>query len=223
MNTVTQTPTDNNFDISQLTPEQIEQVMKEGKGIVEKKREQAKKAYEHQRDQAVISLLIEARQVMATLADFKEFTHQQMEIQANELKNYGKMNGRSQGGFSIVNTAGDMRVRRRRDTTPQWDERALKAVDLLKEFLMDKVKKRDQKVFEILMGYLEKNKQGDWEYSQAMEFIKHENKFQDERWLEGIRMLKESYSVSLKGFGYEFQFKNKENKWETLNLNFSSL
>ena len=73
------------------------------------------------------------------------------------------------------------------------------------------------------MGFLEKNKAGDLEYSDVMNLYKHETEFDDLRWKEGLRLIKESYSNHLKGFGYEFKLKQADGKWQNLYLNFSSL
>eukprot|EP01038_Epipyxis_sp_PR26KG_P000918 gene918-1293_t len=135
-----------------------------------------------------------------------------MDNQANKLANYGKIRGNSKGGFSVSDRNDTMKVTRRRDTEPVWDERSTKAIELIKEFLGDAIKKRDLDMYEILMGFLERNEKGDLEYARVMDLYKHEAKFDDERWKEGLRLIKESFSNHLKGFGYEFKFRNDEGK-----------
>ncbi|MGY0034419.1 hypothetical protein [Pedobacter sp. NJ-S-72] len=71
----------------------------------------------------------------------------------------------------------------------------------------DAIKKRDVKLYEILIKFLEKNQNGDLEYSAVFGLMEHEDKFDDPRWLEGLRLLKQSYTVTLKCFGYEFKKK----------------
>ena len=73
------------------------------------------------------------------------------------------------------------------------------------------------------MGFLEKNQDGDLEYSDVMNLYKHENEFNDPRWKEGLKLIKESFSNHLKGYGYEFKVKADDGKWQKLYLNFSSL
>jgi hypothetical protein len=146
-----------------------------------------------------------------------------MDKHSEKLAGYGKIRGNSKGGFSITNSDDTMRITRRRDTEPVWDERSTKAIELIKDFLSDTIKKRDLKLYEILIGFLERNEKGDLEYNRVMDLYKHEDKFDDPRWKEGLRLIKESYSNHLKGFGYEFKIKNESGKWENLLLNFSSL
>ncbi|NDG53898.1 MAG: DUF3164 family protein, partial [Flavobacteriia bacterium] len=118
------------------------------------------------------------------------------------LSEYGKIRSNSKGGFSVTDKNDTMRVTRRRDTEPVWDERSGKAVELIKEFLGDAIKKRDIKMYEILMSFLERNANGDLEYGRVMDLYKHEDKFDDPRWKEGLKLIKESFSNHLKGYGY---------------------
>ena len=61
------------------------------------------------------------------------------------------------------------------------------------------------------------------EYGRVMNLLKHEDKYDDPRWLEGLRLLKDSYSNHLKGFGYEFKTRGTNGKWYNIVLNFSSI
>jgi hypothetical protein len=195
------------------------------------KKEKAEKAahekekieYEAARDETIFKMVNTAQTLFNELGEFKTFCHIEMENQAKKLEGYGKIRSNSKGGFSITNADDTMRVTRRRDTEPVWDERAGKGVDLIKDFLGDAIKKRDVKLYEILIGFLERNDKGDLEYARVMELYKHEDKFQDERWKEGLRLIKESFSNHLKGFGYEFKIKGTDGKWTNLLLNFSSI
>lgn len=185
--------------------------------------EKEKKEYEASRDETIFKMVNTAQTLFNELGEFKTFCHIEMENQAKKLEGYGKIRSNSKGGFSITNADDTMRVTRRRDTEPVWDERAGKGVDLIKDFLGDAIKKREEKLYEILMGFLERNDKGDLEFARVMELYRHEDKYQDERWKEGLRLIKESFSNHLKGFGYEFKIKGTDGKWTNLLLNFSSI
>ena len=75
----------------------------------------------------------------------------------------------------------------------------------------------------MLIPFIEKNKNGDLEYAKVFILIQKEDLWDDPRWIEGIKLLKESYSINLKGFGYEFKSLDEQGKWENLKLNFSAL
>lgn len=211
-------------DLSNLTTAELEEMLAKKKKQEAKKLEAEKQAYENNRDKKVNNIITTAKTFFKELSEFKQYCHIEMDEQAVKLAEYGKIRSNSKGGFTVSNTDDDMRVTRRRDTEPVWDERATKAVELIKDFLGDTIKKRDVQLYNILIGFLEKNTQGDLEYADVMQLYKHENEFDDPRWKEGLRLIKESYSNHLKGYGYEFKYKDEvSGKWVKILLNFSSL
>lgn len=210
-------------DASEMTLKELEQLVKTRKASEKKKLEKEKAAYEKERDTKVFDLVNTARIMSKELEEFKTMCHISMDQQAVKLAEYGMIRSNSKGGFTVKNTDDTLRVTRRRDTEPTWDERSVKAQELIKDFLGDTIKKRDIKLYEILLGFIERNANGDLEYSRVMDLYKHEDKFDDPRWKEGLRLIKESFSNHLKGYGYEFKVKDEHGKWQNILLNFSSL
>ncbi|WP_425628834.1 DUF3164 family protein [Cellulophaga lytica] len=214
--------------IEDYTPEELEQLLAKKKQDQADKEEKERIAYEAKRDSLASELIQEAITLQDIIRQFKAKVHASMDEQQEALAKYGKMRSNSKGGFQIVDTEGLLMIKRRRDTEPRWDERSDKGVSLLKDFLGDVVKKRDVKLYEILLGFLEKNKQGDLEYASVLALLKHENKFKDPRWVEGLKLVKEGHHNYLKAYGYEFKTKvtsedNPDGKWQSIILNFSSL
>lgn len=209
--------------ISEMTTKELEAFLKQKKAAEAKLLEKEKIEYEKKRDEIVSNIFTTANVLFKELGEFKQYCHIEMENQAVKLAEYGKIRGNSKGGFTVTNSDDTMRITRRRDTEPTWDERSTKAVELIKDFLSDTIKKRDVKLYEILIGFLEKNGIGDLEYSSVMNLYSHEDKFDDERWKEGLRLIKQSFSNHFKGYGYEFKFKEEDGKWQKIILNFSSL
>lgn len=212
-----------NKTLDQCSPDELRAHLKrvEAKERAEQKRK--KTEYEANRNHTVTVLLEQAMELHKNLKVFKGLVEEKMDEQAIKLNEYGLMRGNSKGGFSITNEADTFRIRRLRETNPTWDERSAKGVELIKDFLHDAVKKRAEKEFNLLMSFLEKNHAGDLEYQKVMILLSHEESYYDPRWKEGLRLVKESYKVVLKGFGYQFEIKTPEGKWETMSLNFSSL
>ncbi|MGR3790064.1 DUF3164 family protein [Flavobacterium sp. TN-1] len=215
--------TEETIDISKMSVAELEAFLRKKKDKEVKQLAKEKETYERERDEKAQTMVRTAKAFFKELSEFKQYCHIEMEDQANKLANYGKIRGNSKGGFSISDTNDTVKVTRRRDTEPVWDERSNKAVELIKDFLSDSIKKRDLDMYEILMSFLERNENGDLEYKRVMDLYKHEDKFNDPRWKEGLRLIKESFSNHLKGYGYEFKFKNESGKWENVILNFSSL
>ncbi|WP_113638989.1 DUF3164 family protein [Nubsella zeaxanthinifaciens] len=210
------------MDLRELTTEQLEKALQERKKSEKAKETAAKKRYEKNRDNTIEQMFEEALEVSRAIGRLKNKMNVIMDSQKQELESYGKIRSNSKGGFSIVHSNGELQIARRRDTTPVWDERATKAVELLQEFLSDTVKKQAAKYYPILMGFLTRNKKGDLEYAKVMELLTYEKDFDDPRWVEGLRLIKESYAQSFKAYTYEFKRKNKAGKWQFVNLNFSN-
>ncbi|MGJ1244316.1 DUF3164 family protein [Sphingobacterium multivorum] len=214
-------------DISKLSADQRKALMAElaKEEKAEKvKRAKEKKKYEAKKDASIEELMDEAREIALAVARFKTKLHTVMEGHRESLNQYGGIRSNSQGGFTMTNSRNDLRVTRRRDTDPSWDERANKAVELIKEFLLSEgIKKTAGRIHGILMGFIERNQDGDLEYAKVMELLQHEDTFQDPRWVKGLELIKEGYSITFKKFGYEFKEKNKAGKWVRLEMNFSSL
>ncbi|AEL24330.1 DUF3164 family protein [Cyclobacterium marinum] len=210
-------------EASEMTVEELQALLKEKTEKQRKEREKARKAYESGRDMEIQDLMSEASYLTERLEAFKKKCHERMDTQAVKLAEYGELRSNSKGGFTIKHSKGNLAITRIRSTNPYWDERSAKAVELIKDFLYDTVKKRDVKTFEMLMSFLAKNKNGDMEYSKVFILIQHEQMWDDKRWQEGIRLLKESYSVNLRGYGYEFKSLDEQGKWENLKLNFTAL
>jgi hypothetical protein len=211
-------------DISKLSTKELEELVKKRKAKEAKKLEQERIAYEESRDKKIDEIMITAITLSRELAEFKQLCHIEMDAQSAKLADYGKIRSNSKGGFLLKNSDDSLRVIRRRDTEPSWDERAVKGEALIKDFLADTIKKKDLKLYEILIGFLERNSNGDLEYSRVMDLYKHEEKYDDPRWKEGLRLMKESFSNHFKAFGYEFKKRNPDTgKYENVLLNFSSL
>lgn len=209
--------------VKELSLEELEALLSEKKEAARKAREKEKQTYVSNRDKKIEEIMQEAVRLNDQLSFFKQKCHQIMDEQALKLESYGAIRGNSKGGFSVTHSLGSLRVIRRRDTQPYWDERATKGVALIKDFLNDFVRKRDKKLFEILMSFLEKNKAGELEYSKVMHLMKHEDKFEDPKWKEGLALIKEGYMVTMKAYAYEFRRLVGDGKWENIALNFSSI
>lgn len=209
--------------IKNYTEEELEAALKAKRKAKAAQREKLKNEYEQKRSDLINEVMKRAYDIQDKLRAFKEFLDHEMELQHERLDEYGAIRSNSKGGFSITDIDGKYRIRRRRQVQPQWDERADKAEDLLRDFFRDVVKKRDAKIAEILMSYLTKNKEGQLKYSSVMKLMQHRDKFDDPRWIEALRLLEESYKSVLSKYYYEFQNRSDDEDWESVMLNISSL
>jgi len=211
------------IDLSTVSAEELEQVLAVKKKEAAEEKAAKKKVYETERDNLVYNLCGFAKQQAQALQEFKEMCHDAFDEQHRKLEEYGTLRANSKGGFALVTSCGRFKAVRNRATQPHWDERSQKAITLITEFLETTIRKRDKRLFEILFSFIKKNEKGELEYSRVMNLLQHQDKYNDPRWVEGLNLIKESYSCNLRGYQYDFFQKNKEEKWERINLQFSSL
>lgn len=211
------------IDITQLSSSELEGLLAKKKQQEAKEQEAERIQYEKERDADMDHIISLASEIEEKQKYLKALVSNKMESHQIKLNEYGKIPSNSKGGFSIMNTNKTIRIKRLRDTKPIWDERSTKALELIHSFLYDTVKKRDKDLFEMLIGFLVKNKKGDLDYASVMNLLSHETRFNDDRWKEGLRLLKESYSSYLKGYQYYFERLNDDGRFEKIEVNFSAL
>lgn len=201
----------------------MEQLAKEEKAK-RVERNKRRKTYEKNREKRIQKSIKGLLRVEKIISDFKDEISEMMAQQHLELDEFGLIPTKSKGGFSILSNDGNFKITRSRDTDPKWDETALKGAQIIKEFLIERGEfSGDQETQKLLMSLLQKNEQGDLEFSKVMILLQHEDTYQDVNWKEGLRLLKEGYHVEFKRFGYQFHKKDSEGKFKPVIINFSNL
>ncbi|HRO75597.1 MAG TPA: DUF3164 family protein [Crocinitomicaceae bacterium] len=211
------------IDVTKLSAMELEKLLAQKKKEEAEQRAELKAKYEEQRDKTVKLMIASAVEISAALTAFKAEMHQHFDSYEEILNEYGGIRSNSKGGFQLVSSDGTLKAVRRRNTQPVWDERSEKAIELINDFLRDTVKKKDIKIFEILFSFIQKNDKGDLEYSKVMNLLSHKNKYDDPRWVEGLQLLQESYSIQMRAYGFEFYKKGADDKWQKIEINFSAL
>jgi len=203
------------------TVEELKAMLQEKEATTANKKQQERTNYETKRDLFVKRVISEALAYNDILKEFKNDLHKSFEDHAEKLAAYGGIRTNSKGGFSLTTADGQFRVKRIRQTTPDWDERSKKGEELIIAFLKEKIE--NKKIHKLVMSFLDKNEKGELEYSQVMKLLAMKNEFSDDNWIKGLELMQESYTISLRAYSYEFLTKDKHGKWNRLELNFSSI
>lgn len=210
-------------DLTNVSAEDLRKALQAKTKEEQEAREKDRLDYEKERDGLILESITIAEEFQTKIQEFKSTLTDAFIKQEERLKTYGGIRANSKGGFSLVSKDGTMKVTRTRSTKPTWDERSEKAMRLIEDFLKTTVRKRDSKLFDILFSFIQKNDQGELEYSKVMLLLQHQDKYEDPRWKEGLALLKESYSLHFRGFGYSFYKKNDQGKWENIEINFQAI
>jgi len=210
--------------IDQMTTEDLQAYLEERKREEKQNAQREREDYEKSVDKTASHIIRRAVKLSRLLEAFKGVTTEQLEAIREKLNEYGAIRANSKGGFLLRTKDGTGKVLYKYSSICDWDERADKAEDLLTDFLKDVVKKRDKELFELVMGLLEKNKDGKLEFSRMQALYAKENLFTDPRWVEAIRLFKESFRVIDSKMRLEIYTRNEVTKeWEPVPLNLSSI
>jgi hypothetical protein len=209
--------------VEELSIEQMEAILNEKKAKQAKLREKERQNYEIERDELVETMVAKARDISGILKSFKTDLNVVFDEHQLRLQEYGGIRSNSKGGFSLQHSNGEMKAVRTRSTQPVWDERSTKALELISDFMQDTVKKKDLKLYEILKSFIQRNEKGELEYSKVMHLLSHKDKYDDPRWVEGLNLIQESYSISLRGYGFDFFVKDEQGKWLKVEINFTAI
>lgn len=221
----TQTPVEEpkQKSIEEMTSQELEQFLKKKRKDEQAARERERASYEIERDSLVETMVATAIDISGILKSFKTYLNVVFDEHQLRLQEYGGIRSNSKGGFSLQHSNGEMKAVRTRSTQPVWDERSAKALELISDFMQDTVKKKDLKLYEILKSFIQRNENGELEYSKVMHLLSHKDKYDDPRWVEGLNLIQESYSISLRGFGFDFFIKDGQGKWQKVEINFTAI
>lgn len=205
-----------------MTTEELEQLVANRKKAEREAQQRAREEYEQQVNDTANAIISEAIGLSTVMSEFYGVTTGKLVAMRDKLNEYGKIRSNSKGGFQIKTADGKHKIVYRFSTICDWDERARKAEELMKDFMSDTVKKRDKDLHELIMGLLEKNKEGKLELSRMQALYAKEALFNDPRWVEAIRLFKESFQPVDTKMRLEFYKRNEtSNRWEPINLNLS--
>jgi len=212
-----------NVDLSKLTTDELQELLKKKQKEEKEKRLREKQEYEAKRDLLVTSLIDRAKVLHNQMKDFKQYAIDTLEAFREEANAYGDIKKTSKGGFSLRHSETQELVSLDRNTIAEYDERASMAEGLIKEFLEDKVKKRDQQTFRMVTALLERNKQGDFTPGRIASLLKVKDNYEDPRWVKAMQLFEESYRVRDISYSVSFFRKNAMDKDEAITLTFASI
>jgi hypothetical protein len=210
-------------DLSQISAEELEQLLQQKRQLEKEERMAKKEAFESTRDQLIDAWIEEARDLNKRLTEFKSKCISEMFAFREQMQEYGGIRKNSKGGFQIRHSETGYCVVLRRNAKPEYDERADMAEDLIKDFLSDSVKKRSMADYRAISALLEKNKKGEFTPGRISAFLKIKDNYDDPRWLKAMTLFEESFNVREISFSVEFYEKDELGKDQILPLNFSAI
>lgn len=210
-------------DLGNMTEEQLEQELERRKKEKQRAENAKRKKYEQDREDLVNDLIIAAEHNHEALMLLKQQSFEKIQEFHKTMLEYGDVIKSSKGGFSIRDKADEQRVTFSIQNKKGFDERAEAAELKLMSFLESFVKKRDKKIYKMVMSLLERTNTGDFDVNLISRLYSMENDFEHPDWVDAIKLFKESYQPSKSTSYITFSKRDNAGKWQTIGLNFSSL
>lgn len=202
---------------AELTDEEATAVMKHREQMKRVRREELRKTYEKLKEETIDEFAPIAEDLGLQLLRFKDKAFSQLGALYELLQEYSNRHKDGKGNFQIEN--GNFRIMFKKQGKGTFDERSHQAEKHIIDFVNSKFKE-DQDTRDLIMSLLERKK-GDLDIQLVQKLYSMEDRFDDENWKEGIRLLKESYSYNHSKDYISFFKKGRNNQWEGINLNFS--
>lgn len=205
------------IDISQLSAEELEAALAQKKETERQQREEKRKAYEALKKETIEELAPLAEELSLSLGRFKSKAFTQLGTLYELLQDYSNRHKDGKGNFQIETE--DFRILLKKQGKASFDERSHQAEKHIIDFVNSKFE-NDEDTRDLIMSLLERKK-GDLDILLVQKLYAMEDRFDDENWREGIRLLKESYSYNHSKDYISFFKKGRNGEWEGINLNFS--
>lgn len=209
--------------LKELSTEELEAVLEARKKAEKEAKEKAKEEYIARRNDLVERHVARALDLHMQLEMFKAEVANELEELRIEMELYGGIRSNSKGGFSIRSSNNNQRVALVRNSVYEYDERGEMAVNLIREFLEDSVKKRNVKDYRALSTLLQKNRKGDLHPSRVASFLSIKDNYDDPRWKKAMDLFEEGYREREVSYNIEFSTPDESGKDKNIVLTFASL
>jgi hypothetical protein len=184
---------------------------------------QLKEQYEKDRNDLVVSLISVAVDVSGMLQAFKQESMEKLKAWFERMRDYGNAK-ENQENFQILSTDGSLKIVFSYSISKGFDERSKLAEEKLKEYLTQKVKKRDLQSFNFIMSLLERNKvNGELDVSNIQRLYKLEQEINDEIFTESMNLFRESYKEQGSKYYARFYKKDADEKFVQIPLDFAAI
>lgn len=211
-------------DAKNLSTEELEALLKEKKQEELKERNAKRAEYELKKKLLINSIGIEAIDLYNALKEAKGKFFEAIVAFRHELLEYGELKGgeSNKGNFEIKND--DFKIQFSSAIKKEFDERAELAEAKLKEFLQLYVKKRDKKIYNLIVSLLERNHAtGAFDITNINRLYKLEGELNNALFSEAVALFKEAFNATGTSHYIRVYKRTDMGGWQLLNLNFASI
>ncbi|SMO48335.1 DUF3164 family protein [Solitalea koreensis] len=211
----------NDAAIAALSTEQLEAILAKKKAEQIEQANKLRSEYEALKETTVVELSRKANALNHALKTFKELAFEEMNTLYDLLKEYSNRHTDGKGNFQLDSADGLFRIRFKNQKNGYFDERSIQAEAHIKDFLSSRYS-GDVDTKDIIMSLLER-KRGSLDIQLVQRLYAMENRFDNDNWKEGIKLLKESWQLDKSKDYITFHIRDEHGVFQLINLNFASV
>ena len=193
-------------DLSQLTAEQQQALLKALKSSTQTTRQQQREAYEGMRKDFMEKVRENLLNVVAEVKSFHQWLERESKGFTDLMREYGQLKNEGQQSYSV--TEGDFRLDIKSNNVKGFDERAELAAErlvlFLKGYMEQSDRGKDDPMYQLAMTLLERNQRGDLDYKSISKLYELEDKFGNAEYSDIMSLFKESNVVQKTALNYYF-------------------
>jgi len=208
----TNCPTEGKIDVSQLTEDQKDELLRQLNAERKDERQLKREAYEQLRAEFMQQVHESLINQLSEVRTFKQWLEKESEAFTAIMRQYGQV--KSDGQMSYTITEGDFRLDIKSNKVKGFDERADLAAErlvaYLKQYMQQSDKGSDDPMYQLAMTLLERNQAGDLDYKSISKLYELEDKFKDAEYADIMALFKESNVVQKTATNYYFWQRDKD-------------
>lgn len=208
----TTTNTNAALDVSQLTEEQKDELLRQLNAERKDARTIKREAYEALRKEFMAKVEENLLNQVGEVKSFRQWLEKESEAFTAIMRQYGEVKHDEQMSYTI--TEGDFRLGIKSNKVKGFDERADLAAErlvaYLKQYMQQSDKGSEDPMYQLAMTLLERNQAGDLDYKSISKLYELEDKFKDQEYADIMSLFKESNVVQKTALNYYFWRRDKD-------------
>lgn len=207
--------------IEELSTSALEDLLSQRRAEDAAAREKSRQTYEALRDETINTLVPMAIVLSSQIKDFKEKVFADLRALYDLLIEHSKRHANGRGNFQIISLDSAYKIDFKRQDLGYFDERSKQAEAHIVSFVNRRFAD-DEDARDVIMTLLERRK-GSLDVKKVQTLYAMEDRFNDEEWLQGLRLLRESWTTNKTCYYATFYVKDADGHWRHINLDFASV
>lgn len=210
-------------DITQMSPKEIEAYLDEKKSIQKKEKEKAYNRFVTERDEFIYSTNAKFLSLHDELKSLKETAIKKANEYYDRMYALKDKKPKEVKSFQLVDKANKFKITIERAERFKFTEEATVHIHAIKDLFKNKFESRHKGFYSVLDGILMRNSKGEYDAKLLAKARQQIKKLGDQELSNEFEALEQCQIVESASTYVRAYAKNKNGKWEDINVQFSSL